>query len=457
MRKARLALVLAAACGTRQEPVSVPSEPRTPTAPADAPPPAPRPTETAATREVARTLEVVSRLRGVAVKRPVPGVRLGRTELVGKVKDKAMREVPPDALRREGELLQLFGFAPESFDYVAETMALLEEQLEGFYEPADGTMYLASDLRGEEAKAALAHELVHALQDQSWDLRSRSTYRPGRSDETLALAALAEGDATSAMVDFMLESQHKTALDLPESATRALMSGASAAGAAASVPHILRSSLVAPYIEGLGFVHGLRQKGGWAAVDRAWARPPVSTEQILHVEKWEANELPLKIAAPPAASLGAGFALDDEDTFGELGLALAFGEWLSEKDAHVAASGWGGDRSSVWVRGHEMAAAIRVRFDDGSALGKPSAYADRALQKVSLGLKRKLGPAAIDTPETICFERARLGPLALSKKDRDLVLALGPARVGGPGAGGWASAGTCAQAKKWVSEIHASP
>ncbi|MBN9165615.1 MAG: hypothetical protein J0I07_31985, partial [Myxococcales bacterium] len=107
-------------------------------------------------KAVARTLARVSEIRGVKASRPVPGVKLERDKLVGRVKDKALREYPAEALRREGQLLQMFGFAPPTFDYLGEMMKLLEAQLEGFYEPKNGTMYLAADLRGKEAEATLA-------------------------------------------------------------------------------------------------------------------------------------------------------------------------------------------------------------------------------------------------------------------------------------------------------------
>ena len=110
-------------------------------------------------------------MRGIASTKAVPGVKLERDQLVARVKDKALREYPPEALRREGLLLQIVGFAPPTFDYLGEMMKLLEAQLEGFYEPKNGTMYLAADLKGPQAQATLAHELVHALQDQKWDLR----------------------------------------------------------------------------------------------------------------------------------------------------------------------------------------------------------------------------------------------------------------------------------------------
>lgn len=401
------------------------------------------------TRVVAKTLETMSDLRGVKATKAVPGVKLKREELVARVKEKALREYPPEALRREGQLIQIMGFAPASFDYLGEMMKLLEAQLEGFYDPKNGTMYLASELRGKEAQATLAHELVHALQDQRWDLKSRSDYKPGQGDKTLALAALAEGDATSAMFDFVMhdskleKNQQKTALDIPEEMLREMMRTAINTGDITSVPHILRSTLVAPYVDGLVFVQALRRKGGWASVDKAWDRLPTTTEQILHVDKWEAGEVGLAIPPPSASALGEGWKKEDEDSFGELGFALTYEEWLEHPEARAAAAGWGGDRSAVYQKGDEIAFAVHSRYDQ-------LAFAERAMTKLTPGLKKALGKPAIGDGWVLCFERKELGPLLLARKDKDLVLLAGPAKAAGSA---WSAAGNCAGAKKWGEEI----
>ena len=313
-------------------------------------------------------------------------------------------------------------------------------------------MYLAADLKGKEAEATLAHELVHALQDQNYDLKSRSKYRPGKGDETLALACLAEGDATSLMMDYMLAAENRTALDLPTEMLREAMANGANGPTIQNVPHILRTTLIAPYLDGITFVNDLRRRGGWASVDRAWLRVPISTEQVLHAEKWETNETPLAVAAPSAATLGADWRKDDEDTFGELGFALTYEEWLPSADARSAANGWGGDRSAMYVKGDELAFAVRTRYDETT--GKSTRKDDHArngFTKLAAGMKRKLAPKpALDATDAICFERRDLGPLLVARKDRDLVILTGPASNKGTT---WVSTSTCATAKKWAEEI----
>jgi hypothetical protein len=205
-------------------------------------------------------------------------------------------------------------------------------------------------------------------------------------------------------------------------------------------------------MEGLAFVHELRQKGGWAAVDRAWDRLPSTTEQVLHSEKWEAQEAALTVAAPTGAALGEGWTKDDEDTFGELGLALMFSEWMSDDDARKAASGWGGDRTAVYTKAEQIAYAIHLRFDTPPGPGKQDAFAERAFAKLTPALKKSFGKSVSADTSTICVERKDLGPLLFSRKDRELTMIAGPARSAG---GSWTSAGTCAQARKWSEEVSA--
>jgi hypothetical protein len=423
-------------------------------------------------RLIGRMLRRVSQARALDATKPVPGVFLSRDALMARVKAHVTREVPREAIREEGLVQQLLGFIPTRFDYEAETYALLQDQLAGFYEPADATMYMASDLDDDNASATLAHELVHALQDQHWDLGSRSVYAPGQGDRTSAFSALAEGDATSAMADVLLSRSqpNATALDLPDELFTEQVIGSMNVGPTGNAPHVMRMALVAPYIDGTLFVHALRRKGGWSAVNRAWDNAPTTSEQILHVNKWEAHEPPIAIPDPPVHTLGAGWAVADSDTYGEMGVRLALGEWLGAEKAGVDAAGWGGDRGILVKKGERYAFAWRIRFDDamsdgdrssvrnghstdplaGGAARRADAFAVRAWAALAAVLEAKVGRARDKDPTPfLCIERAELGPLAIARRGRDLILVAGPASVGSR----WSSAADCSIAKAWILEI----
>jgi hypothetical protein len=394
---------------------------------------------------IAQTLARVAKLRGLAAKRPVPGVTLGRAALLANLKEHVEREVPKEAIERDGEFLKVLGLVPTRFDYLQTTMELLEAQLAGFYEPRDGKMYLAEDLDALNATATLAHELVHALQDQHYDLRPHSTYTKGQSDKQSAFSALAEGDATSSMMDFMMKKlgTSKTGLDVPDDELEEQITGGMEVGPSAKAPSIIRAQLGAPYIEGTRFVNDLRREGGWARVDEAWKRLPVTTEQILHTDKWRKAEPALAVPSPTAAALGPGLVLEDEDSSGELGMALMFAEWVGGPKGRQLAQGWGGDRSAIYRDETRIAVAMLVRYDADRAAQAQLAFATLA------PALRKLGKGAAATKDFVCIERPELGPLALSYKGSDLVILAGPARRKGT----WAQASTCDKSRAWAAEV----
>lgn len=451
--------LLGEACGSTppippsQPAVTNPSSGATaPAAAADpASPPVSEPSRQA--RLIEKMLRRVELVRGLKAVRPVPGALLDRDALIARVKEHVAKELPPEAIRNEGSVLQLLGFLPTRFDYQEAEYRLLQEQLAGYYEPADGTMYLASDLGDDDAEATLAHELVHALQDQHWDLERRSKYHPGQGDSSEAFSALAEGDATSAMFDVMIAraapGSGKTAVDVPDDVfTEQILSGMST-GSSATAPHVMRVSLAAPYIYGTLFVHALRRQAGWNEVDKAWDDPPTTTEQIMHVDKWRSHEPPIPVAAPPYATLGPGWTVTDEDSEGELGTRIAYEEWMPSKQAAEASAGWGGDRGVLVVNGARAAFAWRLRYDPGKTKDDLAVRAFAALAAALGDPAKKPGQG-----EFLCEERPDRGPLAIARAGADLVITVGPATA--PSHGVWTSDGTCAVARKWTREIAAA-
>lgn len=449
-----------AACGSSPAPAPQPPPPATSVqVPAAASAAAPAPTPASASehenRLVARMLRRVETARGLESKKAVPGVLLDRPALIARVKEHVLKELPAEAIRDEGLELALFGFIPTKFDYESAEYDLLQQQLAGYYEPADGTMYMASDLGDQEAEATLAHELVHALQDQRWDLGDRSKYRPGDGDRSEAVSALAEGDATSAMFDVMIAraapGSGKTAVDLPDDVFAEQIRAGMNEGPSAKAPHVMRTSLAAPYIYGTLFVHALRRQGGWDAVNHSWDDPPTTTEQILHVDKWIAHEQPVKIAAPPFTTLGAGWKASDEDSEGELGLRLALEEWTDPKTAAELSAGWGGDRGVLLTNGDRAAFAWRLEYDPGKTKDERTMRAWNAIPKA---LGKLLGAPKTSDPGFVCFERSDRGPFAIARRGADLILVLGPASTAGAS---WSSAGDCSLSRAWVREIAGKP
>jgi hypothetical protein len=316
----------------------------------------------------------------------------------------------------------------------------MSAELAGYYEPKEKTMYLAADLDGPERSATLAHELVHALQDQHYDLNKLLEYREDESDAQSALHALAEGDATSAMLDQILAAKGAKATDLPDELIGVQVRAAEQFSKSAdSVPEILRRSMIAPYVDGILFVHWLRRRGGWAEVDKAWRTPPQSTEQLLHPDKYVTREAPVVVPAPTAPDR-TWPPSEYTDVMGEQSVRLLFEEWLPRGPAKDAASGWGGDRIVMYRMGSRVAMGWHLRYDTASG-------AKVAANALARGVSAQQG---MQQPGIHCVERPATGPLLVAQRDRDIAVVAGPYDRDNPVAG---SAGTCAQATAWAGRI----
>jgi hypothetical protein len=394
---------------------------------------------TVARKKVHAMLERVAKARGLPVRHEVESRVLDRKEVLARIRAHVEREVPREAVENEGEMMAALDLVPPDYDFVEGTYRLIQGRIAGFYEPDDATMYLLDDLDDDEATETLAHELVHALQDQSFPLAPLLAYKPGDGDRIGAVHALVEGDATSAMLEVSLGS----AFDVSDTALRRTLAISNALSAeGASTPHAITESLSAPYADGFAFVQDRRKKGGWAAVDAAFRALPTSTAQILHPEKYDARALPIPVAVPPIRALGPGFRAALDDVMGEQGLRIMLGEWAGERAAAEGAAGWGGDRCVVARRDdaatpdrHAVAVGWRAVFDT-----------PKDAAEVAVILKAHFGVA--------CRERPATGPITWRRRGRDVVIAAGPYERQGKSP---RSTGTCALASRWAEEMLRAP
>lgn len=290
-------------------------------------------------------MDHVIRVRGLAELGPVRGLRVDPDDLLAHVERAVDLETPAHALRGTEAMLVGLGLVPRDFQYRRTMLRLLSEKLAGLYDPHLKTMMIREDLGEVDQQMTLLHELVHALQDQHFELEEIVAWSPDDTDRSGALSALAEGDATSAMFDGMMQ-EGKTALSFPTGFFQERM--ADEAGDLPGVPPIIARSLKAPYVDGLTFVHALRRRGGWKEVDRVWQTPPQTTEQVLHLDKFDAKEPAVNVEVPGSPAGNAKLLL--HDVWGEQNLRMALEEWLPEDKAESAAAGWGGDRIAAFEK-----------------------------------------------------------------------------------------------------------
>jgi hypothetical protein len=286
----------------------------------------------------------VAEVGGVPFRAPVPLDFMSRSELARYLQGVFDDEYPVEKAGADQRALSALGLLPSGLDLRRLRAHLLEQNIAGFYDerPGKKRLYAVSDDKRLTPlnQIVLAHELRHALQDQYAEVHRVLPASVGDYDDRrLAYLSLLEGDATLVMERFLLRL-------LPVGEESGSDAGASLAGLSLpgiempGAPPVVRDQLVMPYLVGRDFAQAVQKGGGWSRLREAWTRPPESTEQVLHPERYFEGEPPRPVAL---TFLPRGGRLLGEGVLGELLLRT----WLGEGQ-DVAAEGWGGDRFQVW-------------------------------------------------------------------------------------------------------------
>ena len=327
----------------------------------------------------AAVLEETSKIRELPILQPVKSGAQSRAQIENMLVKNLYEQMTTAEMHATEVAYHKFGLAPATFEYRPFIIKLLLEQIAGYYDPVTREFYLADWLELETQKPVMAHELTHALQDQHFNLRRFQKWPHGDSDAQLAVHSLIEGDATLTMMVYMAKNP-LVALAF----TRSLNTGVSTEQFN-QAPRALRESLIFPYLQGSQWATGVYKRDGFAGLSKAFTNLPLSTEQILHPEKYFAYEKPLKLTLPDLSnSLNKAEASNqrstallhsslstqysalstsvwhriDSDVNGEWGYYLVLDQFLnSPSESRRAAAGWAGDRYDVY-EGAEPGQAI---------------------------------------------------------------------------------------------------
>lgn len=309
--------------------------------------------------DVRDELSVVSRERGLATLRPVTARSVSAAEFRRLISELVERRSSAGRVWAFERLLRLFGVVEPTFDYRRAVIALFDDNAEAVYDPDRGALFVRTDLDLLRRRAAILHELVHALQDQHFGLGALSSSELD-TDRKSALLAVCEGDALWTTQALLGEASGDSA---PSSAPAPL------SGRGARTPNVLVESFRAPYVAGFEFVRRLIERGEASERDRAFLAPSLSTEQVLHWDKWVKREPAVDVPVPLAPPVRV--ELVHADTVGEQALALLLLELGGTSD-NLAKAGWGGDRLAVYRAGDDAFVGWVIRFDDQEAAKRAS-------------------------------------------------------------------------------------
>jgi hypothetical protein len=121
-------------------------------------------------RSVDEILKFASQDTSLPIHEEVKRRLVNRDEVVAFIRKHMDEDEDAQRLRRSELVLKKFGLLPRNFDLQTFLIALLREQVAGYYDPKAKTVNLLDWIEPEQQKPVLAHELTHALQDQSFGL-----------------------------------------------------------------------------------------------------------------------------------------------------------------------------------------------------------------------------------------------------------------------------------------------
>ena len=353
-----LAFVVALAlnsCQSSASTTTVPASPATalptPTQTAASPTPTPEVTDESACPPLDADLlfqmeeieSQVTQLRGILPSESVSRSLLTPDQLRETVIHDFLGDYTQEDALQDVRLLSLLGLIEPGIDLWQLYADLFTEQVAGFYDTeTDEMIVICGSGFGGVERLTYAHEYTHALQDQAYDIRDGLQYNndacEADSERCFAIQALIEGDAT------LLQEQWLRTFAGDEDRSDLLEFFADFdMPVFDSAPAYIQSELTFPYFWGLNFIRTLYLDGGWAAVDTAYQNPPLSSEQILHPERYP-KDPPVDLVSPNVSdALSSGWEKTVHDVLGEWATRMVLDEYLPIDEASLAAEGWGSD------------------------------------------------------------------------------------------------------------------
>ena len=254
------------------------------------------------------------------------------------------------------------------------------QQVSALFDDESQAVYVLSDAAniGPLEELAYARAYLGGIQQDLFDtagLRKRAL--AANLDQYRAVTALITGDVVQ-VSQLYLSTFSQEQLDI--------LRQPRADNKLAEAPDVVRKAALFPGTRGADFVVELfgTDNAGWAGVNAAYARPPITTEQILHPEKYFSDEGPQVTIIPDISSdLGRGWVQISANTMGEFVIRTYLEEYLDDIQAATAAEGWGGDRYSLLVgpEGERLLLSM-IKWDD---FQEAAEFMD--IYKVYLGIK----------------------------------------------------------------------
>jgi hypothetical protein len=346
-------------------------------------------------RSVDEILQFASKDTALPIKHEVKRKLVSRDEVVAYVEKHMSEDEDARRLRRSELVLKKFGLLPRDFDLGKFLVALLREQVAGYYDPKTKTVNLLDWVDIEQQKPVLAHELTHALQDQSFGLEkwmkagagdlaeSRKEPTPAdiENDEiSSARQAVIEGQAMAVLVDYMLAPTGQSLKDSPlivEALKQGMLVGTADSVQFRDAPIYMKEALTFPYRYGIDFVAEVLTKGGKEkAFAGVFSDPPRTTRQIMEPKTYLSGERIEPMRLPDFKQAFKNYERFDIGAVGEFDVAVLVDQYAGVEASHRLYPHWrGGYYYAARPKGEPSAALALLYVSRWSTADRAAEFA----------------------------------------------------------------------------------
>ena len=353
--------------------------------------------------EVDTILNFASKDTDLPIKHGVKRRLTSREEVVTYLKKSMAEDKDVQRLRRTELVLKKFGLLPKDFDLQSFLVDLLEEQVAGYYDSKTKTVNLLNWVSPDLQRPVLAHELTHALQDQSFgldkwlkkgsdDIDSKKNLTPDditKDENSEARQAVVEGQAMVVLLDYMLAPMHRNVADSPDIVdmlNEDMQTGTPDSVQFRNAPIFLKESLTFPYRYGVEFeAEVLRAQGKDKAFTGPFQNPPRTSREIMEPKAYLSGEKIQPLPLPDFKKIFKDYDRFDVGAIGEFDVDV-LAEQYAGKDAaqHIYPNWRGGYYYSVHPKGNPQGALGLVfvsRWVSAKAAGEFAAIYSRGMEQ----------------------------------------------------------------------------
>jgi hypothetical protein len=343
-----------------------------------------------------------------------------RDEVVSYLKKNMAEDKDVQRLRRTELVLKKFGLLPKDFDLQTFLVDLLEEQVAGYYDAKTKTINLLDWVAPDLQRPVLAHELTHALQDQSFgldkwlkrgteDLDTKRTLKPEdftKDEDSEARQAVVEGQAMVVLLDYMLAPMHRTVADSPEvveTLNADMANGTPDSVQFHNAPIFLKESLTFPYRYGMEFeAEVLRAGGKEKAFADTFQNPPHTSREIMEPKTYLSGEHLAPLPLPDFKKIFKGYDRFDVGAIGEFDVDVLAAQYAGQDMAHRIYPNWrGGYYYSVHAKGNSAGALGLVFVSKWANARWAEEFAAVYARGIQQRYKNAEGPAGSDLPRDL--------------------------------------------------------